>query len=63
MRAGYSIAKECSVIQTIQDSVEGFRRTISAAAVGELSFPTSLDASRRVLKAVENPDIGMSALA
>lgn len=63
MRAGYSIAKECSVIQTIQDSVEGFRRTISAATVGELSFPTSLDASRRVLKAVENPDIGMSALA
>ena len=63
MRAGYLIAKECSVIQTIQDAVDGFRRTIGAATVGELSFPTSLDASRRVLKAVENPDIGLSALA
>lgn len=51
------------MIQTMQDSVAAFRRTISAATVGELSFPTSLDASRRVLKAVENPDIGLSALA
>ena len=30
---------------------------------GELSFPTSIDASRRVLKAVENPDIGLATLA
>ncbi len=51
------------MIQTMQDSVAAFRRTISAATVGELSFPTSLDASRRVLKAVKNPDIGLSALA
>ena len=43
----YLIAKECNVIQTMQDSVAAFRRTISAATVGELSFPTSLDASRR----------------
>jgi HD-like signal output (HDOD) protein len=31
--------------------------------VGGLNFPTSLDTSRRILKAVENPDIGLAALA
>lgn len=51
------------MIHTIQDAVVAFRRAINAATVGELSFPTSLDASRRVLRAVENPDIGLSALA
>lgn len=49
--------------QAIREAAEALRRTISAAKVGELNFPTSLDASRRVLKAVENPDIGMAALA
>lgn len=40
-----------------------FREAFASAKVGELNFPTSLDASRRVLKAVENPDIGLATLA
>ena len=51
------------MIQTFQEAIDEFRRAISAATVGELSFPTSLDASRRVLVAVENPDIGLASLA
>ena len=47
----------------INEAVLAFRRSVNEAVVGELNFPTSLDASRRVLKAVENPDIGMAALA
>lgn len=42
---------------------EAFREAFAAAKAGELNFPTSLDASRRVLKAVENPDIGLATLA
>ena len=42
---------------------EAFREAFASAKVGELNFPTSLDASRRVLKAVENPDIGLATLA
>lgn len=49
--------------QTIREAVEAFSRDVCAETADELSFPTSLDASRRVLKAVENPDIGMSDLA
>ena len=49
--------------QTVYEAAEEFRRAVKSAALGELSFPTSLDASRRVLKAVENPDIGMASLA
>lgn len=49
--------------QTIREAVEAFTRDVCAETAEELSFPTSLDASRRVLKAVENPDIGMSDLA
>ena len=49
--------------QTIHEAAADFRQAVNARVVGELSFPTSLDASRRVLKAVENPDIGLSALA
>ena len=49
--------------QSIKEAVEAFRRAVGEAAIGEISFPTSLDASRRVLKAVENPDIGLAALA
>ncbi len=49
--------------QTIFEAADDFRRAVSGTTVGELSFPTSLDASRRVMKAVENPDIGMSSLA
>lgn len=55
--------KECGVSQNIQDAIDAFRRAIGKTTLGELSFPTSLDASRRVLRAVENPDIGLSALA
>jgi HD-like signal output (HDOD) protein len=51
------------VSQTIHEAAEALRDSVSTATIGELSFPTSLDASRRVLKAVENPDIGMAALA
>lgn len=49
--------------QTIIEAAEKFRQAVSAETIGELSFPTSLDASRRVLKAVENPDIGLASLA
>lgn len=49
--------------QSIKEAVEAFRRAVGEAAIGEISFPTSLDASRRVLRAVENPDIGLAALA
>lgn len=51
------------MIHTIQEAVDAFRRSVGGSTLGELNFPTSLDASRRVLKAVENPDIGMAALA
>ena len=33
------------------------------ATIGELSFPTSLETSQRILKAVENPDVTLTALA
>ena len=36
---------------------------MTTATIVELSFPTSLDASRRVLKAVENPEVDLSTLA
>lgn len=49
--------------RSIFEAAEAFSQAIGAAAVGDLNFPTSLDASRRVLKAVENPDLGLSALA
>ena len=49
--------------QTVFEAADAFRIAVTKAAVGELSFPTSLDAGRRVLKAVENPDLGMAALA
>jgi HD-like signal output (HDOD) protein len=57
------IEKEQRVSQTIQEAAEEFRHAVSGATIGELNFPTSLDASRRVLKAVENPDLGLAALA
>ncbi|MBS1230864.1 MAG: hypothetical protein H6R17_4141 [Proteobacteria bacterium] len=49
--------------QTTHQAAEALRRELTTATIGDLSFPTSLDASRRVLKAVENPDIALSALA
>jgi HD-like signal output (HDOD) protein len=51
------------VSQTIDEAAAAFRHALGAAKIGELNFPTSLDASRRVLKAVENPDLGMNDLA
>lgn len=63
MRWVVAIDKERSVSQTIHEAAESFRQAVGTAHMGELSFPTSLDASRRVLKAVENPDLGMAALA
>lgn len=47
----------------IHGASEAFRAAFGTAKIGELNFPTSLDASRRVLKAVENPDIGLATLA
>ena len=49
--------------QAIFDAAEAFRHAARTVTIGEVSFPTSLDASRRVLKAVENPDIGLATLA
>ncbi len=63
MRWVAEIDKERSVSQTIHEAAESLRQAVGTANIGELSFPTSLDASRRVLKAVENPDLGMAALA
>jgi len=51
------------VTQTIREAVEAFSRDVCAESVDELTFPTSLDASRRVLRAVENPDIGIADLS
>lgn len=49
--------------QTALQAAEALRRDVATATIVELSFPTSLDASRRVLKAVENPDVDLAALA
>ncbi len=49
--------------QSIHEAAEGFRNALAGAKIGELSFPTNLDASRRVLRAVENPDLGVNDLA
>lgn len=49
--------------EATREAAEALRRVVDEAAVGELSFPTSVDASRRVMKAVENPDLGLSDLA
>lgn len=48
---------------TTNEAALAFRNAFARTAIGELSFPTSLEASRRVLKAVENPDLSLSALA
>ena len=49
--------------QAISEAIDAFRREIGKAISGELCFPTSLDASRRVFQALENPDIGLASLA
>lgn len=49
--------------EATREGAESLRRIIAEGVVGELSFPTSVDASRRVMKAVENPDLGLSDLA
>lgn len=49
--------------ETTRVAAEALRRTINEATIGDMSFPTSVDASRRVMKAVENPDIGLGDLA
>jgi HD-like signal output (HDOD) protein len=49
--------------EATREGAEALRRIIGEGVVGELSFPTSVDASRRVMKAVENPDLGLSDLA
>jgi HD-like signal output (HDOD) protein len=62
-RGDHAIKKGVIVSPAIPRVSEAFREAFAAAKVGELNFPTSLDASRRVLKAVENPDIGLATLA
>jgi len=49
--------------QTPDEAAKAFRHAFTTATIGELNFPTSLDASRRILTAVENPDLGPAALA
>lgn len=49
--------------EATRQGAEALRRAVNEAVVGELSFPTSVDASRRVMKAVENPDLGLADLA
>lgn len=49
--------------QTSHEAAKAFRHAVTSATPGELSFPTSLDTSLRVLRAIENPDLGLSALA
>ncbi len=49
--------------KTIEELAAEFRASFNNGAIEELSFPTSLDAGRRVLKAIENPDLGLASLA
>ncbi len=63
MQFGFPMQEEGSVGQTIFEAADDFRRAVSGTTIGDLNFPTSLDASRRVMTAVENPDIGLAALA
>ncbi|MFZ2854988.1 MAG: HDOD domain-containing protein [Rhodocyclaceae bacterium] len=49
--------------EATREAAEALRRVVGEASVGELCFPTSVDASRRVMKAVENPDLGFADLA
>jgi HD-like signal output (HDOD) protein len=51
------------VSQTIDQAAAALRSDVTAATIVELSFPTCVDASRRVLKAVENPDVDFAMLA
>lgn len=48
---------------TTNEAVHAFRQAFTQTAISELSFPTSLDASRRVLQAVEKPNLTLAALA
>ena len=48
---------------TTDEAVRAFRQAFTQTAIGELSFPTSLDASRRVLQAIEKPNLTLAALA
>ena len=49
--------------QVITEAAEAFRRAVFSAPLGELSFPTNFDVSRKILKAIENPEIDLSVLA
>lgn len=48
---------------TTDEAVHAFRQAFAQAAISELSFPTSLDASQRVLQAIEKPNLTLAALA
>jgi HD-like signal output (HDOD) protein len=47
----------------MHEAADAFRHAITTATVGELNFPTSLAASQRILAAIDNPGIGLAALA
>lgn len=49
--------------EATREAVEALHRVVDEGRVGDLSFPTSVDASRRVMRAVENPDLGLADLA
>jgi HD-like signal output (HDOD) protein len=49
--------------EATRGAVQALHRVVDEGQVGDLSFPTSVDASRRVMRAVENPDIGLADLA
>ena len=63
MRSCLGNEERCALDQAIFDTVDAFRRSVRTVVGSELCFPTSLDASQRVLRAVENPDIGLASLA
>ena len=48
---------------TTNEAALAFRHDFAQTAIGELSFPTNLDASRRVLQAIEKPDLSLAALS
>jgi HD-like signal output (HDOD) protein len=55
--------QESRMNDATREAVEALHRVVDEGQVGDLSFPTSVDASRRVMRAVENPDLGLADLA
>lgn len=49
--------------EAVREASEALRRVLSETPSGDLVFPTSVDASLRVMRAVDNQDVGLDALA